>query len=174
MSDPLQIFQQSGQAYAAFIADCWRTGLGAARPHAGAAPWPGFESLQSVFTEHYRRLLAPVVPPETVAAAALPALATAAARVQRAAQALAALADAAAADASRRLVAELSRTDASAAPVTTLRELHDLWVECGEEAWAAAVHQDAYADAQCEWLASLVELQFEQRRIRQAPGGAPP
>jgi len=30
------------------------------------------------------------------------------------------------------------------------------------------VHQDDYAAAQAEWLTSLVELQFEQRRLQQA------
>ena len=52
MSDPLRNFEQSGQAYAAFIADCWRAGLGAAGAQAGAAPWTGPESLQGVFAEH--------------------------------------------------------------------------------------------------------------------------
>jgi hypothetical protein len=152
-------FHESAQAYAAFAADCWRAGLGAAVPLAG------------VFAEHYRRLLAPVMPAEAVAATAVPALAAAATRCQRAAQALAALANGVATDAARRLTAELARTDA--APITTLRELHDLWVECGEQAWSAAVHQDAFGDAQSEWLASLVELHFEQQRVRRAAGGAP-
>jgi hypothetical protein len=69
-----------------------------------------------------------------------------------------------AADASRRLTMALADENPAATPVTSLRELHDLWVECGEAAWAAAVHQDSYAAVQAEWLAALVELMQEQRR----------
>ncbi len=161
-----------GQDYAGFASDLWRLFAGVPT---GAAHRPGIEPLQAALAEHYRRLLAPAVPAEVLGTAAAPGIAPAIGRCQRALAVLVLQTTAIAADATRKLVAELSRTD-EAPPIATLRELHDLWVECGEEAWSAAVHEDAYADAQAEWLASLVELQFEQRRLAQAsvPAGRMP
>jgi hypothetical protein len=173
MTDAVRQLLEFSQQYAGFAMDCWRLAAGAQAAPAAGMPQPGLEALQPMFAEHYRRLLAPALPPEIPGAAA-PAMAAALARCQRAGQALAAETTAAAADAARRLVAELSRTDAGAPPVTTLRGLHELWIECGEAAWAAAVHGDAYATAQAEWLASLIELQFEQRRLQQPAGGTKP
>lgn len=170
-NDVAQPLREFGQDYAAFATSFWGQFSGAGQPQA-APPWQGSPALQAALAEHYRRMISPAMPPQVTAAGALPALAAAAARCQRAGQALAAQATAIGADAARRLVAELSRTDAAAAPITTLAALHELWVECGEAAWAAAVHRDEYAAAQAEWLTSLVELQFEQRRLQQ--GAEPP
>lgn len=172
--DPARHLLEFGQQYAAFAADCWRLAAGAAAAPAAAAPPSVLATLQPLFAEHYRRLLAPAMLPEIPGAAAAPAIAAALARCQRAAGTLAAETTAAAADAARRLVEELSRTGADAPPITTLRGLHDLWVECGEAAWAAVVHREAYCDAQAEWLASLVELQSEQRRLQQPARGTAP
>lgn len=172
-SDPWRRLAEFVQQYAGFTADCWRLTAETAAAPAKGGPLPGPESWLPMFTEHYRRLLAPTLPPESPGAAA-PALVAAAARCQRAAQALAVQTTAAAADAARRLAAELARADPEAAPITTLRGLHDLWVECGEAAWAATVHGDAYAAAQSEWLAALVELHCEQRRLQRPAGGAAP
>jgi len=162
-----QRLREFGQDYAGFATGFWGQFPGAGQPPA-AAPWQGSAALQAALAEHYRGMISPAMPPEVAAAGALPALAAAVARCQRAGQALAAQATAIGADAARRLVAELSRTDAAAAPITTLAALHELWIECGEAAWAAAVHQDGYAAAQSEWLSSLIELQFEQQRLRQS------
>jgi hypothetical protein len=52
----------------------------------------------------------------------------------------------------------LSASGPAAPPVTTLRELHALWIECGEAAWAAAAHRDEFAEAQAELLAAHVEF----------------
>jgi hypothetical protein len=149
-----------GQDYAGIARDSWKfLGGGSAAP-AGTDP----AAMQAAFAESYRRLLmsdAPFDPRQTAAVASLSA---AMARCQRAWQALATQAAGIAADASRRLAAALADEDPAATPVTSLRELHDLWVECGEEAWAAAVHQDSYAAVQAEWLAAIVELMQEQRR----------
>jgi hypothetical protein len=174
MTDAVRQLLEFSQQYAGFAMDCWRLAAGAVAAPAGGVPQPGLETLQPLFAEHYRRLLAPALPPEIPGAAAAPAMAAALARCQRAAQALAAETTAAAADAARRLVEELSRNDAGAAPITTLRGLHDLWIECGEAAWAATVHGDAYAAAQAEWLAALIELQFEQRRLQHPASGTAP
>jgi polyhydroxyalkanoate synthesis regulator phasin len=52
--------------------------------------------------------------------------------------------------------------------VTSLRQLHDLWVECGEQAYAAAAHRDDFAAAQAELLAAAIEWRFEQRELVEA------
>lgn len=160
-----------GQDYAGFATSVWGQFSGAGQPPA-AAQWQGSAALQAALAEQYRRMISPAMPPQMTAASTMPALSEALARCQRAGQALAAQSTAIGADAARRLVAELSRTDAAAAPITTLAALHELWIECGEAAWAAAVHQDDYAAAQSEWLAALIELQFERRRLQQ--GAQPP
>jgi len=162
-SDVAKRLFEFGQDYAGFATSFWGQFAGAGQPP--AAQWLGSAPLQASLAEHYRRMIAPAMPAEVAAAAMLPALAGAVARCQRAGQALAAQAAAIGADAAARMAAELSRTDA--APITTLAALHDLSVECGEAAWSAAVHRDDYAAAQAEWLAALVELQFEQRRLQQ-------
>lgn len=174
MTDALRQLLEFSQQYSGFAMDCWRLAAGAGAGPATGVPPPGLEALQPMFAEHYRQLLAPAMPPEIPGAAAAPVMAAALARCQRAAQALAAQTTAAAADAARRLVEELSRNDAGAAPITTLRGLHDLWIECGEAAWAATVHGDAFAAAQAEWLASHIELQFEQRRLQHPASGMAP
>lgn len=170
MNDGRQRMLEMSQAFAGFTADCWcllAGGMGQAGGEAAAA------DLRSAFGEHFRRLLTPPMPPLPPAGGAAPEIAAALSRCQRAGQALTALISAAAADAGGRFVAELSRSDPGAEPIGTLRELHTLWIECGEQAWASAVHQDAYAAAQAEWLASLVELQLVERRLRQSAAGPP-
>src|SRR5262245_24347759 len=79
-------------------------------------------------------------------------------RMQQAQERYARLALAIATDAGGRLVAALSASGPAAPPVTTLRELHALWIECGEAAWAAAAHREEFAEAQAELLAAHVEL----------------
>lgn len=99
-------------------------------------------------TESYRRLFTPVA---AIAGGA------ASLRCQAAMQKSAELAAAVARDAARRLSAELASPDPALPPVTSLRQLLELWVECGETAWAAAAHREDFADAQAELLASFVE-----------------
>jgi len=79
-------------------------------------------------------------------------------RMQQAQERYARLALAIATDAGRRLIAALSASGPSAPPITSLRELHALWIECGEAAWAAAAHREDFAEAQAELLAAHVEL----------------
>lgn len=67
-------------------------------------------------------------------------------------------AEAIAIDAGRRLSDALAENGPEATPVTTLRGLFELWVACGEAAWAAAVHHDDFAEALAECLEALVEL----------------
>src|SRR5262245_51683442 len=111
---------------------------------------------QRLLIEQYRRLLAP---PESPAAVAGTGVASAALlRYQAAAGRFAELLAAIANDAGRRLASALNESGADAAPITTLRELHAVWIECGEAAWSAAAHGEAFATAQAELLVALVEL----------------
>lgn len=68
-------------------------------------------------------------------------------------------------DAGRRLAAALAESGPGAAPITSLRELHALWIDCGEAAWSAAAHREEFAAALAAFLAALV--------TPRAPGGAP-
>lgn len=61
-----------------------------------------------------------------------------------------------AADAARRLDAALAADGPEALPITTLRELQALWIDCGEAAWSAAAHREEFAEAQAELLAAWV------------------
>jgi poly(hydroxyalkanoate) synthase III subunit E len=120
---------------------------------AALAPW---QSDGAPLVERYQRLfmppgLVPARPESTRSDAAW-------LRMQQAGERYARLALAIATDAGRRLVAALSASGPAAPPVTSLRELHALWIECGEAAWAAAAHGDEFAAAQAELLAAHVEL----------------
>lgn len=171
--DPLQQLLEAGQDYARVCSDFWRlcAAAGSAPPAGDSA---GASSWQETFAGHYRRFLKPEWPVQASAATAKQPVAPEVVRCQQAYHALVAQAAAIAADAAARFAAELGREDPAAAPVTTLRELGDLWIECGERAWAAAAHQDAFAEARAEWLASLAELQPVQQGLRAAtPGPAP-
>ena len=99
-------------------------------------------------------LPAPLVP------AAAPGTASAL-RMQRAMQAFAQLATGAAADAAARFQAALGAADPALPKITTLRALHELWIDCGEAAHAAAAHSPAWAQAQAELLNALVELRTQ-------------
>jgi hypothetical protein len=120
---------------------------------------PGRGDWQAPLVETYRRLFQPMAPPGWPAsgeAAAFPAAAQAMARYQQALARCAELATAIALDAARRLSAALA--DPAAPPITTLRELHELWIECGEAAYAEAAHGEGFAAAQAALIEALVEL----------------
>jgi Poly(R)-hydroxyalkanoic acid synthase subunit (PHA_synth_III_E) len=65
-------------------------------------------------------------------------------------------------DAAARFATELGRSGPDVRPITSLRELFELWIDCGEAAWAAAAHRESFAVAQAELLASIVELRRAQ------------
>jgi hypothetical protein len=56
--------------------------------------------------------------------------------------------------------------DAGLPPISSLRQLHELWVDCGEAAWAEAAHGDEFAEAQAELLAAWVESCAAARRAQ--------
>lgn len=102
------------------------------------------EAWLAALADSYRRLFASRVP--------IPVLAG------TAAQRFGALLSSIAQDAARRLASALSESGPGAPSITTLRELRALWIETGEAAWSVAAHGEAFAAAQAELLAALVEL----------------
>ena len=119
---------------------------------------PDLVAMQAGLVEHYRRLFMPLAVPETAAGN------TGAdyIRCQQAAERFGRLAMAIATDANERFRAALSATGPQAPPITSLRELQSLWIECGEAAYAAHAHGEEFADAQAELLAAFVELRAGQ------------
>ncbi len=136
-------WMQAQQAFAQFAG----SGL-AANPTAGAA--------EQLFADQYRQLLSisgfPLADAGTVAPGA------ALHRQQQAVERFGRLLNEVAIDAGRRLVSALADDGPDVPPITSLRELHALWIDCGEAAWSAAAHREDFAAAQAELLAALVAL----------------
>jgi hypothetical protein len=122
----------------------------------------GSEALLAPLLESYRRLFQPsgfAVPPAALATASPGAKAGATlVRYQQAWERCSRVASAIAVDANRRLSAALAENGPATPPITSLRDLHALWIECGEAAYAQAAHTEEFAAAQAELLGSLVEL----------------
>lgn len=66
-------------------------------------------------------------------------------------------------DAVGRLAKRVSRRVQSKEPIGSMRAMYDLWVDAGEEAYAAAAHGPEFAKAQGELNDALMELKTEQR-----------
>jgi len=107
------------------------------------SPRPDFDTLREPLTERYQQLF---MPPGV-----------------QATERFARLAAAIAIDACERLRAALDATGPDAPPLTSLRELHALWIECGEAAYAHAAQSEEFAAAQAELLAALVDLRAGAR-----------
>ena len=106
-----------------------------------SADW--LDGYRAAFTQGFERLLQP---------AASPVLVTA-----RMNQQVAAIAK----DAVERMTTALASPDKMRA--RTPRELLNLWIECGEGAYASAAHSEKFAAAMAELLAAIVELRPDQR-----------
>ena len=104
----------------------------------------------------YQRHFMPAPPPPNAGANSAGAL-----RWQRATQTLVQLGTGVAADAAGRFQAALASTDPTLPKITSLRALHELWIDCGEAAYAVAAHSHAWAQAQAELLNALVDLHAE-------------
>ncbi len=152
-ADALKRLLEFGSDFAGIAEDCRSFIASGGSQH-------GFEALRAPFTERYRRLFMPEGAWTADAAGDMDASATYL-RWQRASQKLGEHAAAIAADAFRRLNAALASSDPGLAPITSLRALHELWIECGEAAYAAVAHTKPYADAQAELLSALVEWRAE-------------
>jgi len=139
----------------------------------------GLERLRDAFKVRYARLYAlpgAALPPQGAppsgflhgSQARHERLVDATLRWQRALQAWNERLAAVAGEAAERLIVKLTAKEGSPSAVTTLRELHELWVDCGEQAYAAAAHGDEFATAQGELLAAMIEMRFEQRQLVEA------
>jgi len=133
---------------------------------AARVPGASNDAMHAIFADRYRQLftpefarIAPVPDPLRASAAALTRWQAA---MQRFGLQVAAIAN----DAAQRLTGLLLSDDAGLPPVTSLRQLHELWIECGEAAYAAAAHGDEFAEAQAELLGAWVELQAVARGAR--------
>ncbi len=133
---------------------------------AARVPGASNEAMGAIFTDRYRQLftpefarIAPVPDPPSVSAAAMT-------RWQAATQRFGLQIAAIASDASQRLTGLLLADDAGLPPVTSLRQLHALWIECGEAAYAVAAHGEEFAEAQAELLGACVELRAAARSAR--------
>lgn len=133
---------------------------------AARVPGASTDAMHSIFADRYRHLFTPEFARTAPAPDPLPASAAAMVRWQAATQRLGLQIANIADDASQRLTAQLRSNDAGLPPVTSLRQLHTLWIECGEAAYAAAAHGDEYAEAQAELLGAWVELQAATRRAQ--------
>lgn len=138
--------------YVGLAGDWWRM-FGAAT----AQPAPDLESLRAPLIDRYRQLFTPAFAVTPVAPDPLRDGA-ATIRWQAATRRFGEQVAAVAGDAFRRLALALASDDLTLPPITSLRELHELWIECGEAAYAAAAHGDEFAEAQGELLAAWVEL----------------
>lgn len=133
---------------------------------AARVPGASNDAMRAIFTDRYQQLFtpelarsAPVPDPSQSSAAALARWQSA---TQRFGRQIAAIAN----DASQRLAALLLSEDAGLPPVTSLRQLHEMWIECGEAAYAAAAHGDEFAEAQAELLGAWVEVRAASRGAR--------
>lgn len=110
--------------------------------------------LQQNLTERYRRLFAPDFAAAAGAAAHGFDHAAAAKATRRYAQLLGAIAT----DAGARFAQAIGHDTPGTPVITSLRELFELWIACGEAAWTAAAHSEEFASAQADVLAAIVEL----------------
>ena len=147
--DPLilqRTLNEYAQGFSALAAAAWGpSGPGPAGP---GSHWQAFAA-------GFQRLFAP-----GGLAAAGPASGSGAAfeRYQSAAARSAELAASIAEDAGRRLAQALEASGPQAPPITSLRELRALWLDCGEAAYGEAARREEFAEAQAELLMALVEL----------------
>lgn len=133
---------------------------------AARVPGASNEAMRAIFTDRYQQMFTPEFARFAPEPDPLRAGAAAMARWQAATQRFGLQIAAIANDASRRLAALLQSDDATLPPVTSLRQLHALWIECGEAAYATAAHGDEFAEAQAELLSAWVELRAASRGAR--------
>ncbi|HEU5467750.1 MAG TPA: poly(R)-hydroxyalkanoic acid synthase subunit PhaE [Steroidobacteraceae bacterium] len=129
-------------------------------------PGPGqldLEGIQQALAAHYQGLFTQLAP----TALAAPAGASAGAafvRYQEAAARSGVLLAAIAREASGRFARSLAASGPDAPPITSLRELHALWIECGEAAYHDAAHREDFAEAQAALVGALAELAAQAPR----------
>ena len=122
----------------------------------GLMAQPTASAVESLLAQQYRNLFA--LPGLAMAAPGATAPASLLLRYQQAAESFGRLLNEVAIDAGRRLASALADDGPDVPPITSLRGLHALWIDCGEAAWSAAAHREDFAAAQAELLAALVAL----------------
>jgi hypothetical protein len=111
---------------------------------------------ERMFAEQYRQLFA--MPGLPFAAAVGGMTAAPSARFLQALERFGRVQNAIALDAARRLGAALADESPDAPPITTLRALHELWIDCGDAAWSEAAHGEEFAAALAELVGALAAL----------------
>jgi polyhydroxyalkanoate synthesis regulator phasin len=91
-------------------------------------------------------------------------LARAAMRYQQAFAAFTALLGRVSGGAVDRLAQRLGESSGAGKAPDSLRAVYDLWVDCGEQAYAAAAHTPEFAKAQSELNDALLDLRREQQK----------
>lgn len=132
------------------------------------------ESLKAQFAQGFAQVFPGIA---SAAPGALPALgpgrerqqaaerlARASLRYQQAFAAFVALLGRVSSGAVERLSQRISEGSGSGKPPDSLRAVYDLWVDCGEQAYAAAAHTPEFAKAQAELNDALLDLRREQQR----------
>jgi polyhydroxyalkanoate synthesis regulator phasin len=125
-----------------------KMGAMAGAPATQASPWPGV----------------PALGPARERQEALERLGQAALRYQQALGHFAEVLARISGDAVERLAKRVARRAQSSEPIGSFRAMYDLWVDSGEEAFAAAAHGAEFAKAQGALNHALMELKAEQRK----------
>jgi len=125
-----------------------RMAQGAGAPATAAGQWPGL----------------PPLGPTRERQEAMERLGQAALRYQQALARFGELLGRVSTDAVGRLAKRVMKRSQSDEPVGSFRAMYDLWVDAGEEAFAAAAHGAEFSRAQAELNEALVELRSEQQK----------
>ncbi|MDH4258861.1 MAG: hypothetical protein OEW16_01015 [Gammaproteobacteria bacterium] len=160
--------REFGEDYLGIARELWKLVESRAASEPGVSPQAfraSLDHLHDGLKEKFERLHVPVFGPLQAQQQATEQLMAATLRWQRASSRLGELLSAAATAAVENLVVALANAPATAPPITSLRQLHDLWVDCGERAYGEVAHSDDFAAAQCKLLSAMVEMRFEQRRV---------
>lgn len=166
-AEAIRRIRQFGDNYLGMTQELWKFVESGASATAGAgvpATGDGLDKLRESLKDKFACALMPAFSTLQGQQLAGERLMAATLRWQRATARIGELQATIAADAVERLATALSGPDASGPPVTTLRALHELWIDCGERAYAEVARGDDYAAAQAELLMAMVEMLFEQRR----------
>jgi polyhydroxyalkanoate synthesis regulator phasin len=135
------------------------------------------DSLKTQFAQGFAQVFPGMASAGVPAPGALPALgparerqqaaerfAQAAARYQQAFAAFTTLLGRVSSGAVERLAQRLSEGAGAGTAPGSLRAVYDLWVECGEQAYAAAAHTPEFSKAQAELYDALLDLRREQQK----------
>ena len=166
-AEAVRRIRQFGDDYRGIAQELWKF-VAAKAPSTtdvqAPAPDGDFDKLRESLKDKFARAWLPAFGPLQGQQQAGERMMAATLRWQSATARMGELQAAIAADAVDRFRVAVSGPDTAVPPVKTLRELHDLWVECGERAFSVVAHGEDYAAAQAELLMAMVEMRFEQRR----------